>query len=90
MSVWEPRTGIVQAFGLDKRAVVSWRDRAGVQCQRVHQAIVAQVSLDLLLVQTDEIGVKARSLVAWLGLAMMVSTRLWPGMVVSQARCLDS
>ncbi len=33
---------IVQAYGLDERTVASWRDRAGKQCQRVHQAIVEQ------------------------------------------------
>jgi len=42
--------------------------------------------LDLLHVQADEIRVKARSMVAWMGLAMMVSTRLWLGGVVSQTR----
>src|SRR5258706_10474485 len=34
-----PVQAIVQAFGLDERTVASWRDRAGKQCQRVHQAI---------------------------------------------------
>ena len=56
------------------------------QCQRVHQAIVEQAGLDLLHVQADEIRVKARSMVAWMGLAMMVSTRLWLAGVVSQTR----
>ena len=37
-----PVQAIVQAFGLDERTVASWRDRAGKQCQRVHQAIVEQ------------------------------------------------
>jgi hypothetical protein len=36
--------------------------------------------------QADEIRVKGRSLIAWMGLAMMVSTRLWLGGVVSQTR----
>ena len=54
--------------------------------QRVHQAIVEQAGLDLLHVQADEIRVKARSMVAWMGLAMMVSTRLWLAGVVSQTR----
>lgn len=81
-----PVQAMVQAYGLDERTVASWRDRAGAQCQRVHQAIVVQAGLDLLHVQADEIRVKARSLVAWMGLAMMVSTRLWLGGVVSQTR----
>jgi transposase-like protein/IS1 family transposase len=81
-----PVQAIVQAYGLDERTIAAWRDRAGAQCQRVHQAIVEQAGLDLLHVQADEIRVKARSLVVWMGLAMMISTRLWLGGVVSQTR----
>jgi IS1 family transposase len=81
-----PVQAIVQAYGLDERTVASWRDRAGWQCQRVHQAIIEQGQLDLLHVQADEIRVKARGMVAWMGLAMMVSTRLWLGGVVSRTR----
>ena len=81
-----PVQAIVRAYGLDERTVASWRDRAGKQCQRVHQAIVEQGQLDLIHVQADEIRVKARSMVAWMGLAMMVSTRLWLGGVVSRTR----
>src|SRR6266699_1099534 len=81
-----PVQAIVQAYKLDERTVASWRDRAGWQCQRVHQAVVEQGQLDLIHVQADEIRVKARSMVAWMGLAMMVSTRLWLGGVVSGTR----
>src|SRR5437870_9975942 len=81
-----PVQAIVQAYGLDERTVASWRDRAGKQCQRVHEAIVEQGQLDLIHVQADEIRVKARGIVAWMGLAMMVSTRLWLGGVVSHTR----
>lgn len=81
-----PVQAIVQAYGLDERTVASWRDRAGKQCQRVHQAIVEQGQVDLVHVQADEIRVKARGMVAWMGLALMVSTRLWLGGVVSRTR----
>src|SRR5438876_12397641 len=81
-----PIQAIVQAFGLDERTVASWRDRAGKQCQRVHQAIVEQGQVDLVHVQVDEIRVKARGMIAWMGLAIMVSTRLWLGGVVSRTR----
>ena len=81
-----PVQAIVQAFDLDERTVASWRDRAGQQCQRVHQAIVEQGRLDVVHVQADEIRVKARGMVVWMGLALMVSTRLWLGGVVSQCR----
>ncbi len=81
-----PVQAIVQAYGLDERTVASWRDRAGKQCQRVHEAIIEQGQLDLIHVQADEIRVKARGMVAWMGLSMMVSTRLWLGGVVSGTR----
>ena len=50
------------------------------------EAIIEQASLDLVHVQADEIRVKGRAIVAWMGLAMMVSTRLWLAGVVSQTR----
>jgi transposase-like protein len=53
---------------------------------RVHEAIVLQGQLDLVHVQADEIRVKGRQIIAWMGLAMMVSTRLWLAGVVSQRR----
>src|SRR6266436_8176172 len=81
-----PIQAIVQAFGLDERTVARWRDRAGTHCQQVHQAVVQQGQLDLLQVQADEIRVKGCKMIAWMGLAMMVSTRLWLGGVVSLTR----
>ena len=81
-----PIQAIVQAFGLDERTVARWRDRAGKHCQQVHQAVVQQGQLDLLHVQADEIRVKGCKMIAWMGLAMMVSTRLWLGGVVSLTR----
>jgi len=63
-----PVQAIVRAYGLDERTVAAWRDRAGKQCQRVHQGIVEQGQLDLIHVQADEIRVKARGMVAWMGL----------------------
>jgi len=81
-----PLQAIVQAFGLDERTVASWRDRAGKHCQQVHQAVVQQGQLDLVHVQADEIRVKGCKMIAWMGLAMMVSTRLWLGGVVSLTR----
>jgi hypothetical protein len=53
---------------------------------RVHHALIEQGTLDLVHVQADEIRVKGRSLIAWMGLSMMVSTRLWLGGVVSRTR----
>ncbi len=81
-----PTQAIVQAFGLDERTVASWRDRAGQHCQQIHQTLVQQGQLDLVHVQADEIRVKGHQMIAWMGLAMMVSTRLWLGGVVSLTR----
>jgi len=81
-----PVQAIVHAFWLDERTVAAWRDRAGKHCKQVHEALVQQGQLDLVHVQADEIRVKGRKMIAWMGLAMMVSTRLWLAGVVSQTR----
>ena len=81
-----PIQAIVQAFGLDERTVASGRERAGTHCQQIHQAVVQQGQLDLVQVQADEIRVRGHKMIAWMGLAMMVSTRLWLGGVVSLTR----
>ena len=81
-----PVQAIVHAFDLDERTVADWRDRAGAHCQNVHQAIIEQGQLDLMHVQADEIRVKGCKMIAWMGLAMMVSTRLWLGGVVQLSR----
>jgi transposase-like protein len=81
-----PIQGIVQAFGLAERTVAAWRDRAGQHGKQVHQALVHQGHLDLQHVQADEIRVKGRAMIAWMGLAIRVSTRLWLGGVVSLKR----
>jgi IS1 family transposase len=81
-----PVQAIVHAFDLDERTVADWRDRAGMQCQKVHQHLVEQGKLDLMHVQADEIRVKGCKMIAWMGLAMMVSTRLWLGGVVQLSR----
>jgi hypothetical protein len=81
-----PVQAIVHAFGLDERTVASWRDRAGAHCEEVHHAVIETGKLDLIHVQADEIRVKGRKMIAWMGLAMMVSTRLWLAGTVSVTR----
>src|SRR6266699_742726 len=81
-----PIQAIVHALGLDERTVASWRDRAVKQCEQVHKALVEQGQLDLVHVQADEIRVKGQGMIVWMGLAMMVSTRLWLAGVVSPTR----
>lgn len=81
-----PLQAIMHAYGLDERTVGSWRDRAGMHCEQVHHALVEQGKLDLIHVQADEIRVKGRGMIVWMGLAMMVSTRLFLAGVVSPTR----
>jgi IS1 family transposase len=81
-----PLQAIVHAFGLDERTVADWRDRAGAHCHKVHQEIIEHGQLDLMHVQADEIRVKGCKMIAWMGLAMMVSTRLWLAGAVQHSR----
>lgn len=81
-----PIQAIVHAFGLDERTVADWRDRAGKHCERVHTDQVEQGNIELQHVQADEIRVKARGSILWMGLAIMVSTRLWIAGDVSKTR----
>lgn len=81
-----PRQAIVHAFELDERTVARWQERAGRQCQRVHEATVMQAKLNVEHVQADEIRVKGHHMVPWMAMALMVSTRLWLGGVVSEHR----
>jgi transposase-like protein len=81
-----PLQAIVHVFGLDERTVAHWRDRAGQQCQRVQQAIVQQGQLTLTHVQADEIRIKGKKGILWMGLAMEVSSRLWLAGIVQHSR----
>jgi hypothetical protein len=81
-----PRQAIVHAFGLDERTVARWQERAGQQCQNVHEARVMQAKLHLEHVQADEIRVKGHRMIPWMAMAIMVSTRLWLGGVISEHR----
>lgn len=81
-----PRQAIVRAFGFDERTVDSWWQRAGRQCQELHERLVGNQALDLQQVQADEIKAKVQGGSMWLAMAIMVSTRLWLGAVVSPRR----
>jgi hypothetical protein len=81
-----PIQAIVHAFRLDERTVAAWRDRAGQHGKQIHQALVQQGKLDLQQVQAAEMRVKGRAMIAWMGLAIMVSTRLWLAGEVSLKR----
>jgi transposase-like protein len=83
-----PVPAIVVAFGLDERTVKRWLHKAGTHAQQVHEAMMSQQQLDLQQVQADEIRVKMQRKVLWMAMALMVSTRLWLGGVVSERRDL--
>jgi transposase-like protein len=81
-----PRQAIVHAFGLDERTVADWQKRAGKHCQQMHEALVQHGQVDIHQVQADEIRVKGRKMIAWMGLAIEASTRLWLAGVLSGQR----
>jgi transposase-like protein len=71
-----PVQAIVAAFVFDERMVAAWAARAGRQGQAVQEHLVEQPR-DLGHVQADEIRVKTQGGILWMGLSMMVKTRLW-------------
>jgi transposase-like protein/IS1 family transposase len=81
-----PIQAIVHAYGLDERTVADWQKRAGKHCQQVHQALVEQGKVDTHHVQADEIRAKGRKIVAWMGMAIDATSRLWMAGVVSVRR----
>jgi transposase-like protein len=81
-----PVQAIVAGFGFDRRTVKQWWQRAGIHCEALHQQRVATARFDLQQVQADEIKVKMWGRALWMGLSMMVATRLWLGGVVSPSR----
>jgi hypothetical protein len=83
-----PVQAIVAAFGLDERTVHDWLCKAGNHARQVHEHMLSHQELDLQQAQGDEIRVKTQGGVLWMALAVMVSTRLWLGGVVSTRRDL--
>jgi hypothetical protein len=82
-----PIAAIEAAFGLQRRTVQAWVDAAGAHCEQIHQQQVLRPR-DLGQVQADELRVKTQRGVLWMALAIMVSTRLWLGGMVSRQRDL--
>src|SRR5258708_31609846 len=78
-----PIQAIVHAYGLDERTVADWQQRAGKHCHQVHQAIVEQGKVETHHVQADEIRAKGRKMVAWMGMALDATSRVWMAGVVS-------
>jgi len=84
-----PIQAIVHAYGLDERTVADWQKRAGKHCQQVHHAIIEQGKISVHPIQADEIRAKGQKMIAWMGLAIDASTRMFLGGVVSVHRDRD-
>ena len=81
-----PLQAIVAAFDLDERTVADGQRMAGHHCQAVHMELVQHQQMELQHVQADEIKVKSQFGPVWMAMAIMVSTRLWLGGVISEKR----
>src|SRR5919205_1038804 len=80
-----PLVALEHAFGLQPQTIRDWLEAAGAHAEVVHQEQVVQPR-DLGQVQADEVRVKTQCGIVWLAMAMMVSTRLWLGGVISTQR----
>ena len=80
-----PVEAAARAFGYQPRTIRRWVLVAGLHAQAVHTELVQQPR-NLEHVQADEIRVRAQGQIFWMALALMVSTRLWLGGVVSPTR----
>jgi transposase-like protein/IS1 family transposase len=81
-----PLAAIEAAFGFQRRTVQQWVDAAGDHCERIHEHLILKPRDDLEHVQADELRVKAQGGIAWMAMAVMVSSRLWLGGAISTSR----
>jgi transposase-like protein len=80
-----PVQAIVAAFALDERTVKNWLEKSGQHSQQLHEQLIEQPR-PLGQVQCDELRIKVQGAVIWMGMALMVSTRLWLGGEISAHR----
>src|SRR5215211_5862175 len=80
-----PVEAAAQAFGYQPRTIRDWVQAAGAHCVWVQATLVEQPRA-LGQVQADEVRVRCQGGVFWMAMAIMVSTRLWLGGVVSPQR----
>ena len=73
------------AFGYQPRTIRDWVQVAGAHCAWVQATLVEQPQA-LGQVQADEVRVRCQGGVLWIAMAIMVSTRLWLGGVISPQR----
>jgi transposase-like protein len=80
-----PIVAIEHAYGIQAQTVRDWLEAAGRHAEAVHHDQVLQPR-DLGQVQADEVRVNPQGGVVWMAMAMLVSTRLWLGGVISTRR----
>ena len=80
-----PLVAIEHAFDLQPHTIRDWLEAAGLHAEAVHHQQVVQPR-DRGQVQADEVRVKTQCGIVWMAMALMVSTRLWLGGVVSTRR----
>src|ERR687886_15106 len=80
-----PIVAIAHAYGLQAQTVRDWLEAAGQHVEAIHHAQVVQPR-DLGQVQADEVRVNTQCGIVWMAMALMVSTRLWLGGVISTQR----
>ena len=83
-----PVVAIEAAFALHAATIRAWGEAAGAHAEAVHHAQVV-TPRDLGHVQADELRIKTQCGVVWMAMAMMVTTRLWLGGVISTRRNQD-
>ncbi len=83
-----PVVAIEAAFGLQAATIRAWGEAAGTHAEAVHAAQVVRPR-DLGHVQADELRIKTQCGIVWMAMAMMVTTRLWLGGVISTRRDHD-
>jgi hypothetical protein len=81
-----PVRAMVAACGVTAETVRTWAAEAGVHGAQVHRHLVLGACWSLLHGHADEMRVRMQKGMVWMAMALMVSTRLWLGGVVSAQR----
>ena len=81
-----PVRAIVAAFGVKAETVRTWAAEAGVHGAQGHRHLVLGACWSLRHGHADEMRVRMQQGIGWMAMALMVSTRLWLGGVVSAQR----
>ncbi|MBO9349705.1 MAG: hypothetical protein J7467_15860, partial [Chloroflexus sp.] len=81
-----PVRAMVAAVGVTAETVRTWAAEAGVHGAQGHRHLVLGACWSLRHGHADEMRVRVQKGMVWMAMALMVSTRLWVGGVVSAQR----